>query len=82
MLNFTISCRSVQYEEIFFSIIQEMFDAVFGANAGIPATNDTRWNSVLRQVNCILEKGMARLNSVLEMLIAMNVSLVPKSGIS
>ena len=46
-----------------FSVIQK-FDAVFGANTGIPATNDMPWNSVLRQVISILEKGMAPLISV------------------
>ena len=44
--------------------MQDKFEEVFGANVGVPATNATRWNSVLHQVKGILSKGMTELNSV------------------
>ena len=30
----------------------------------MPAVNSTRWNSVFRQINSVLDKGHAKLNSV------------------
>ena len=39
-------------------------EEVFGANVGVPATNATRWNSLLHQVKGILRKGMTELNGV------------------
>lgn len=31
---------------------------------GIPSANETRWNSVVRQVNAVISKGMAEMNAV------------------
>lgn len=43
---------------------QDKFEEQFGKSAGLPASNDTRWNSVLRQINSVVDKGMNELNSV------------------
>ena len=44
-------------------MLQEKFEVAFG-KAGIPAVNVTRWNSVLRQVQSILDKGLTEINEV------------------
>lgn len=43
--------------------IKEAFEKKFN-HAGIPAENDTRWNSTLRQINAVLSKGMVELNTI------------------
>jgi hypothetical protein len=44
-------------------LAQDDFEKEFGA-AGIPAQNDTRWNSTLRQIQSVLSKGIGKLNSI------------------
>lgn len=46
-----------------YTLLQEKFEEAFG-KAGVPAVNLTRWNSILRQVKSILDKGLVQLNSV------------------
>lgn len=37
---------------------------MFGSIVGIPAPNDTRWNSTLRQVQALVTKSLADINKV------------------
>lgn len=44
--------------------MSEKFEEAFGPYVSVPATNATRWNSVLRQIDSILAKGLTELNDV------------------
>ena len=57
--------------------LQEAFEKSFG-RAGIPAENDTRWNSTLRQIQAVLSKGMTEINTICTSQSKAEVALSPK----
>lgn len=53
----------IKKKSVLYLYQQEAFEDKFN-RAGIPAENDTRWNSTLRQVRAVVKKGMTPLNTV------------------
>ncbi len=47
------------------AIVQGAFEDVFGIGQSIPAANDTRWNSIYRQVNSIVKLDNNKLTEML-----------------
>ena len=43
-----------------------LFRAAFGQGKSVPASNDTRWNSVYRQIEAVVELDQLRLLDVLQ----------------
>jgi hypothetical protein len=42
------------------------FEQAFGTGRAVPSSNDTRWSSVFRQINYIIELDVSKLNEVLK----------------
>lgn len=47
-------------------LFRTSFESAFGAGRSIPASNDTRWNSTLRQLKAILDLDQVKLTQVLK----------------
>ena len=48
------------------TLFRTSFENTFGAGRSIPASNDTRWNSTLRQLHAILQLDQAKLTQLLK----------------
>jgi hypothetical protein len=48
------------------ALFRSSFEAEFGSGRSIPMTNDTRWNSTLRQLKAIMDLDQAKLTKLLK----------------
>ena len=46
--------------------VQDAFEEEFGANRGIPLPDATRWNSMLHSVKAVLNRGVTKVNKVVQ----------------
>ena len=64
------TCRRVRLDDAFVvhqsALFRAAFEEHFGQGKSVPASNDTRWNSVYRQIEAVVELDQLRLLDVLQ----------------
>jgi len=60
------------------TVFKSEFETAFGSRRSIPSANDTRWNSVYRQISCVVRLDAGKLADVLKKSSSTNLILTQK----